>query len=157
MFDKKYDASIAKPTASESGTNRDRATPTINNDGTNTASTASIASNRGVIVSRVASQTAWRNGSPRDRCVWMFSMATVDSSTRMPMASANPPSVMMLIVCPVSHRPTTPARTANGIVVTTISALRRSRRNNKTIKPVNSAPNAPSKIKPRIEFLTMID
>ena len=36
----------------------------------------------------------------------MFSIATVASSTRMPMASARPPSVMMLIVCPVSHSPT---------------------------------------------------
>ena len=34
----------------------------------------------------------------------MFSTSTVASSTRMPIASARPPSVMRLIVCPVSQR-----------------------------------------------------
>ena len=87
----------------------------------------------------------------------MFSIATVDSSTRMPIANANPPKVMTLMVCPVSHSPTTPARIENGIVVTTISALRQSRKNSSTINPVNTAPSKPSKINPRIEFLTMVD
>ena len=32
--------------------------------------------------------------------VWMFSISTVASSTRMPMARASPPKVMMLIVLP---------------------------------------------------------
>ena len=38
-------------------------------------------------------------------CTWMFSMITVDMSTRMPIDNASPPSDMMLIVFPVSHRP----------------------------------------------------
>ena len=37
----------------------------------------------------------------------MFSIATVASSTRMPTASARPPSVMMLIVWPAPHSATT--------------------------------------------------
>ena len=38
------------------------------------------------------------------RCVWMFSTSTVDMSTRMPTARARPPSVIRLMVWPVSHR-----------------------------------------------------
>ena len=41
-----------------------------------------------------------RRARPGARCVWMFSIATVASSTRMPTASARPPSVMTLIVWP---------------------------------------------------------
>ena len=66
----------------------------------------------------------------------MFSMATVDSSTRMPIASVRPPSVMMLIVCPVSHKPTIDASNAKGIVATTISAPLMSRK--KTEQPAPS-------------------
>ena len=78
----------------------------------------------------------------------MFSIATVASSTRMPTASARPPSVMMLIVCPAAHSATTAESSANGIVVTTISALRQSRRNSSTIRPVSSAPSSPSLTSP---------
>ena len=47
-------------------------------------------------------------------CAWVFSMVTVASSTSMPMASASPPSDMMLIVLPVSHRPTNEAGQRQG-------------------------------------------
>ena len=57
------------------------------------------------------------------------------------MASARPPSVMMLTVCPVSHNPTSAANNANGIVVTTMMALRQSRKSS-TISPVSIAPSA---------------
>ena len=56
---------------------------------------------------RPASRSGWRRpGSrsrpslPCSRCQLMFSMVTVASSTRMPTASARPPSVMMLRVSP---------------------------------------------------------
>ena len=154
VFESKYEASIASPTASESGTNSARDTPTIRNDGTKTARIASIASRRGVIVSRAASKTAFIFGSPRARWTWMFSIATVASSTRMPMASARPPSVMIFTVCPVSHRPTSAASSANGMVSTTIKALRTSRRKSSTIRPVRIAPSAPSSASPRTALRT---
>ena len=87
----------------------------------------------------------------------MFSISTVASSTSTPTASARPPSVMMLIVCPVAHSNTTAASSANGMFSTTISALRQSRRNNSTIRPVSSAPSSPSVTRPRIEFVTYGD
>ena len=45
----------------------------------------------------------------------MFSISTVASSTRTPTASASPPSVMMLIVCPAAHNRITALSKANGI------------------------------------------
>ncbi len=47
----------------------------------------------------------WRRFGVRPICTCTFSMVTVDSSTRMPIASAMPPSDMMLIVLPVSQSP----------------------------------------------------
>ena len=75
----------------------------------------------------------------------MFSIATVASSTRMPTASARPPSVMTLIVWPAPHNAITAASNAKGIVTTTMPALRQSRRNTSTISPVRSAPIAASR------------
>ena len=45
----------------------------------------------------------------------MFSSTTVESSTSRPIASAKPPSVMMLMVDPPIIRPNAPARIVNGI------------------------------------------
>ena len=75
----------------------------------------------------------------------MFSMATVASSTKMPTASARPPSVITLIVCPAPQSAITAASNANGMVTTTMPALRLSRRNTSTINPVKSAPSAASR------------
>src|SRR5258707_2725104 len=57
-LDSKYEAAIANPTARESGIKRERETPTIKKDGTNTARTQSMASNRGIWTSLLASRTA---------------------------------------------------------------------------------------------------
>ena len=117
----------------------------MKNDGTNTATTESMASSRGTTTSPLASSTPRATGTPRARCVWMFSIATVASSTRMPTASARPPSVMTLMVWPAPHSAITAASSANGIVTTTMPALRQSRRNTSTISPVSSAPSAASR------------
>ena len=71
-------------------------------------------------------------------------MVTVASSTRMPMASASPPSDMMLIVLPVSHRPTSELVSDRGMLISTTITLRRSCRNSRIISPVSAAPIAPS-------------
>src|SRR5258708_6940512 len=47
---------------------------------------------------------------PCSRCQLMFSMVTVASSTRMPTASASPPSVMTLMVSPSSESAVTDER-----------------------------------------------
>src|SRR5258705_4143732 len=83
--------------------------------GMNTARIQSMATNRGSVVSAVASLAARARLRPLARRVWMFSMATVASSTRMPTANANPPKVMMLIVWPDTQSAVTDARIASGM------------------------------------------
>ena len=63
----------------------------------------------------------------------MFSIATVASSTRMPTASARPPSVMMLIVSPSAPSAMTDARIDSGIETAMITVLRQSPRKSRII------------------------
>jgi len=65
----------------------------------------------------------------------MFSIVTVPSSTSTPTASARPPRLMMLMVWPDAQSPTAATSRERGIVTTTTSALRQSRRNSSTMKP----------------------
>ncbi len=62
VLDNRNDAIMAKPTAIESGTNRDRVTPVIKKEGTNTARMESIASRRGTSVAFVAFKHGTRDG-----------------------------------------------------------------------------------------------
>jgi hypothetical protein len=98
VLESRYDPTIEKPTANASGTNRLCAAPVMKKAGINTATMQSMATNRGSVVSAVASLAARARLRPPASLVWMFSMVTVASSTKMPTASANPPKVMMLIV-----------------------------------------------------------
>ncbi len=98
VLESRYDPTIEKPTAKANGTNRLCAAPVMKKAGINTARMQSMATNRGSVVSAVASLAARARLRPSARRVWMFSMVTVASSTRMPTAKANPPKVMMLIV-----------------------------------------------------------
>ena len=145
---------MAKPTASESGRNIALAAPTMKNDGTKTASTQSIAMSSGNATSRPESTTALPTGLPRATCVWIFSMTTVDISTRMPIANARPPSVMMLTVWRVIQSATTALISDSGMLMTTIKALRQSRKNRSTITPVSNAPSAPSRVSPAMARVT---
>ena len=52
---------------------------------------------------------------------------------------------MTLMVWPAPHNAITAASSAKGIVTTTMPALRQSRRNTSTIRPVKSAPSAASR------------
>ena len=54
---------------------------------------------------------------------WMFSMVTVASSTRMPMASARPPRVMVFIVSPSALSTMIELRMDRGIEMAIISVL----------------------------------
>ena len=66
----------------------------------------------------------------------MFSIATVASSTRMPTASARPPSVMMLIVSPSALSMMIEVRIDSGIEIAMISVLRQLPRNSRIISAV---------------------
>ena len=74
----------------------------------------------------------------------MFSIVTVASSTRMPTASASPPSVMMLRVSPIAHSIMIAPSTESGIETAMISVERQLPRNNRIITLVKSAAITPS-------------
>ncbi len=144
MLDSRYDVIIDAPTASDSGTNSARTAPSMMNDGMNTERMHRSARSLGTAVSMFPCRTERDMDGVCSICVWMFSISTVASSTRMPMASASPPSVMMLIVLPVRFRTTIDPRSASGMLSTTMITARRSRRKSSTISPVSPAPRAPS-------------
>ncbi len=73
----------------------------------------------------------------------MFSIVTVASSTRMPTASARPPSVMMLSVWPSDASTMIDARIASGIEVAMISVERHEPRNSRIISAVSTAAITP--------------
>ena len=146
---------MLKPTASESGRNSARAAPSMKSEGRKTAMTHAMAKKRGKAVARMALRTAVATARPRSRSCSIASMATVASSTRMPTASARPPKVMRLMVCPHNHSPKTAISKASGILTTTIRVLRRSRKKTYTIKPVKIAPSTDSRKRSPIARLTM--
>ena len=87
----------------------------------------------------------------------MFSIATVASSTRMPTASARPPSVMMLIVSPSALSTMIDARIESGIETAMISVLRQLPRNSRIISAVRQAAIDASRSTPSIEARTKTD
>ena len=135
--------------------NNDRATPVMKNDGTKTARIESIASNRGTIVSRPAFSTAARLVRRREMGVDVLDRhgRLVDQDADRQRQPAECHDVDRLAGQPqTDHRPSS----AKGIVTMTIRALRRSRRKSKTMRPVRSAPRAPSN-RPRSAFVTYFD
>jgi hypothetical protein len=87
----------------------------------------------------------------------MFSMVTVASSTRIPTASASPPSVMMLIVSPSAERHAMDVRIDNGIEIVMISVLRQLPRNSRIRRPVSAAAMTASRTTPEIAARTNTD
>jgi hypothetical protein len=88
---------------------------------------------------------------------WVFSIVTVESSTRMPTASASPPSVMVLSVCPRKYSATSDVRIASGIEIITTRVERHEPRNSRIISAVSPAAIAPSRSTPVIESFTNTD
>ncbi len=93
----------------------------------------------GITIWFAASMIAGRSSRPLSRCASMFSIITVASSTRIPTASASPPRVMTLMVCPNQASARIEHRIESGIEVATINVERPEPRNNSTTRPVNTA------------------
>ena len=76
----------------------------------------------------------------------MFSIVTVESSTRMPTASARPPSVMVLMrLAERRQAPRCEVRIDSGIETMTIKVERQEPRNSRIIRAVSPAAMAPSR------------
>ena len=87
----------------------------------------------------------------------MFSTSTVASSTRMPTASASPPSVMMLMVSPIALSTISEVRIASGIEVAMMSVLRQLPRKIRIIRAVRQAAISASRTTPLIAPRTKMD
>ena len=122
--------------------------------GTKTMQMARVATIAGVATSAAPSRMACRSGVPMSMWRWLFSIATVASSTRMPTARASPPSVMTLSVWPMTYSTLMDARMDSGIDVMTMSVLRHEPRNSRIISPVRQAAIAPSRTTPVTAALT---
>ena len=68
----------------------------------------------------------------------MFSIVTVESSTRMPTASAKPPSVIVFSVSPRKYSTTSEVRIDSGIEIMTTSVERHDPRNSRIINAVRA-------------------
>jgi hypothetical protein len=87
----------------------------------------------------------------------VFSIVTVESSTRMPTASARPPSVIVLSVWPRKNSTTSDDRMASGIEIMTTRVDRHDPRKSRIISAVSPAAIAPSRTTPTTEFVTNTD
>jgi hypothetical protein len=92
---------MANTTARPSGVNRNFAGPSRNTTDVNTQLIASVDIMVGIAMPADPCRVAPARVMPSLRSRWVFSMVTVESSTRMPTASAMPPSVMVLSVWPM--------------------------------------------------------
>jgi hypothetical protein len=74
----------------------------------------------------------------------MFSSVTVASSTRMPTATARPPSVIILSVWARAESAVSEARIASGIETVMMSVDRQLPRKRRIMRPVSVAASKPS-------------
>ena len=141
--DRTKEAIMAKTTDSAIGTNRKPAIPCRKNMGTKAMQMHSRETKAGPTICSAPSMIAVRTSLPCSRCQLMFSMVTVASSTRMPTASARPPSVMMFKVSPSAESAVIEDSTANGIEAAMITVERQLPRNSRIIRLVSAAAMTP--------------
>ena len=135
---------MAKTIAMACGVNRYFAASVRKNTATKAEQIASVEISAGLAMPAAPSTTAARNGLPPSSRRYVFSMATVASSTRMPTASARPPRVEMLIVSPSAARTASDVIMDSGIETSTTIVARHDPRNRMIIRPVSPAAMAPS-------------
>ncbi len=155
--DRMKDAIMAKMMASAMGMNSQPATPLRPNSGSQTMQMHVVATKVGMTIWLAASMIAGSSALPISRCASMFSIITVASSTRMPTASARPPSVMTLIVCPAQFSPMIAHRMASGMEVAMMTVGRHDPKNSSTTMPVRAAAVSISRTTSKMESLTNTD
>ena len=120
----------------DSGEKRYLAVPWRRKTGTKTMQMAIVESSVGTRISNPPSMIAGSNSLPSARCRSTFSSTTVALSTRMPTARANPPSVIVLSVCPKQYITKMPATIESGMEIIMMNASRQLPRNNRIISAV---------------------
>jgi hypothetical protein len=155
--DRMKEHTSAKITAFAIGTNRKPATPCRKNIGMNTMQMHSSDTRAGATICWAPSMIAGSTALPCSRCQLMFSMVTVASSTRMPTASARPPSVIRLSVSPVAASAMIEPRIDSGIETAMMTVERQLPRNSRIMTLVSAAAIAPSSATPLIAARTNTD
>src|SRR2546425_7460837 len=117
----------------------------------------SVETSAGTAICCAPSRMAWMIGLPMSRLRLTFSTSTVASSTRMPTASASPPSVMMLRVSPSRLSVMTEVRIESGMDTAMMSVLRQLPRKSRIIKAVRQAAMSASRITPLTAARTKMD
>ncbi len=142
---------MAKATAMASGVNRNLAAPVSSTTGMNTMQMDRVETKAGAATCWAESRMARTSGFFSAMLRWVFSISTVASSTRMPTASARPPSVMTLMVSPSAVRMTSEVAIDSGMDVQTIRVERQEPRNSRIIRPVSAAAMAASRATSEME------
>jgi hypothetical protein len=87
----------------------------------------------------------------------MFSIVTVASSTRIPIARARPPRVMVFIVCPMALRIMIELRIESGMEMAIMRVLLQLPRKSRIMSAVKHAAIMPSRNTPSMDALTKMD
>jgi hypothetical protein len=145
---------IAKTTAMPSGMKRNLAAPLMKTTGTKTMQMQSVETKAGTAICEAPSRIACTRRFFWWRLRWMFSISTVASSTRMPTASARPPSVMMFSVSPSQLRMMIETRIESGMEVMTTIVLRQLPRKMRIMSAVSPAAIEASFTTPETEART---
>ncbi len=132
-------ASSAPITDSDNGENRYFAVPCSRNTGTKTMQMHRVDRNVGTATSAAPITIDWRSGSFMATCRSMFSITTVPLSTRMPIANAKPPRVMVFSVWPVTSMNSTAVMIDSGIAARMIKDRRMLPRNRMITSAVKPA------------------
>jgi hypothetical protein len=137
---------------------REHAGPSRKTTDVNTQLMASVETRVGTAMPAAPCRVAVGSGWPSSVSKrWVFSMVTVESSTRMPTASASPPRVIVLRVSPRKNRTVSEDKIARGIEIMTTTVDRHDPRNSRIIRAVKPAAIAPSRSTPSTDCLTNTD
>ncbi len=111
--------------------------------GTNTAHSTSVTASRAPETSRIERCAASSAPTPSSRMIRStFSTTTMASSTRMPIASTTPNSVITLSDSPSAYRQATVPSSETGTTITGISVARRLPRNRYRIRNTSTVASA---------------
>ena len=124
------------------------ATPLMKTTGTKTMQMQRVETKAGVAICCAPSRMARVTFLPIARLRLVFSISTVASSTRMPTASARPPSVIELRVCPMAENTMIDTRIASGMETRMTSVERHEPRKRRIIRPVSAAAISASRSTP---------
>ncbi len=132
-------ASSAPMTDRDNGENRYFAVPCSRKTGTKTMQMHKVDRNVGTATSAAPVTIDCRSGSFMATCRSMFSITTVPLSTRIPIAKAKPPRVMVFSVWPVTSMKSTAVTIDSGIAARMIRDRRMLPRNRMITSAVNAA------------------